>query len=59
LKLGSWVTENIETAKSFGDFLYKIHVNEDEVNWEYLSPEMIDGEWRGVLKNNTPCEQIL
>jgi len=64
LKKGSWVTEHIETAKSFGKYLYKLNVYENQVDWEYLSPNMIDwdtngnGEWRGTLKYNIKCNKI-
>lgn len=56
LRKGTWVTENYETAKTFGKYVYGFRVNEEFVDWEYLSPEMCDwdtkgqGEWRGTLK---------
>ena len=55
LRAGTWITENKETALSFGKYLYEIEVNMDDVEWEYLSAEECDwdtqgkGEWRGQL----------
>lgn len=59
LREGTWVTESRLTAESFGPFVYTLDVVEDDVIWEWLSPDMCDwdtggkGEFRGQLRKET------
>lgn len=58
LKAGTWITESEETARTFGENIYSLYVEDDDVKWEYLSADVCDwntngeGEWRGELKKN-------
>lgn len=64
LRKKTWVTENIETARTFGTYVYVIEVPETDVDWEYLSSEMCDwdtndkGEWRGTLLKDITCSTL-
>lgn len=65
LKKGTWITESEETARSFGKYIYVLHVEDDDVAWEYLSPDMCDwdtneqGEWRGELKKDFTVNEMI
>lgn len=58
LKAGTWITESEETARTFGENVYSLYIEDDDVKWEYLSADVCDwntngeGEWRGELKKN-------
>ncbi len=58
LRSGTWISELKETAKTFGSIVYTLYVDDDDVDWEYLSPEVCDwdtgeqGEWRGQLRKD-------
>lgn len=64
LKEGSWITTDIETARSFGKNIYVLQVNDDDVDWEYLDPDWCDwdtgggGEWIGTIVRDINCNKI-